>query len=75
MESAPKAFPPSMPPKNKKNIISEKSSQILAGYAATAITTAVSDLMVPRQMIEYVVLADEALVDACNKAKHLILTC
>jgi hypothetical protein len=32
------------------------------------------DLMVPREMREYIVLADEALVDVCNKANSLILT-
>jgi hypothetical protein len=32
------------------------------------------DLLVPYGMREYVVLADEALVDVCNKAQPLILT-
>jgi hypothetical protein len=32
------------------------------------------DLLVPYGMREYVVLADEALVDVCNKARPLILT-
>jgi hypothetical protein len=32
------------------------------------------DMLVPHGMKEYVVLADEALVDVCNKAEPLILT-